>query len=87
MLFPPTLGFCMEHYFMSVQKHVHMGESSWCWIADTLEEYKPNKWKENDKLKVVQEAPLTPNMGAKPTKTGDNHPHTVATLGSALCNP
>ena len=46
MLLPPTLGFRMEQYFLSVQKLVHLGQSDCCWVADTLGEYKPIKGKE-----------------------------------------
>jgi hypothetical protein len=43
MLLPPTLGFCMEQYFMFVHKPVHQGESVSAWVAVTLGECKPIK--------------------------------------------
>jgi hypothetical protein len=43
MLFPPTLGFRMEQYLLSVHTTVHVGESGSGWVADTLEDCKPSK--------------------------------------------
>ena len=36
MLFPPTLGFRMEQYFLSMQNLVHLGKSGYAWVANTL---------------------------------------------------
>ena len=56
---------------------------NWCMLGwqSPWEGANPTKeMRGNDKNTNARWAPLTPNTGA-------NHPHMVATLGSALCNP
>jgi hypothetical protein len=45
-MLPPTLGFRVELYLLSVQTAVHVGQSGIGWVANTLGECEPGKGKE-----------------------------------------
>ena len=81
MLFSPTLGFCMQQYFMFVQKPIHLGKSVDAWVADTLGEYKPIKGKGRKWPKYSWPRGCQWHLARVPS-----HPHVAPTLASALCN-
>ena len=80
-MFHAILGFRIEQYNLSMQKHVHLRKCVCAWVAATMGEYvQAHEGKGEEMTKIHARGPTTPTLVPR-------HPHVVATHTSALCNP